>query len=756
MFFQIVDNLQEELDSVNNRLSMIMFQKNMKYRDICARSDASADEFMRLLYPKWTSVFQNVNTPCPITNIAEVIDSTTLKNQLQFLSTLDVSNLSTKQLEMLVQTNPQVASKLMKSFHAHALSEDPQQFIFDILHRLSSLAACRGNEVILTVSQLYIDKYTDTVNKNSEKLSAMINNVDAYMHRLMRRNSTLPNLSKSIANELNALIPSHLGNMKKFLVAVISTYYQQIHPIVSAQIFCACLKAFRKELPSTPQNANSLFYRTILLNSGPVVLKLLQKIVSVLPDDMKITYGLQTLRYPLLKSTTVDDIMSEILVEPQYCKRTADFSASVGHVRMYRYTNYTPETHEHREFMVKLIKPVTGALTSCWEYSLLNTIYAVDTVENRNIRIMLEGIGSEFDLAKEARNMQKGYEKYTCTYRDSFHVDIDMSLTATRPLNDILREGVWQAVAMEVAKGIPLSEIVENKEKYLIGDQLHASLYRGLDLLVQRWFFSIIGCGFYHCDLHAGNIFFSYEDRRMTVIDWGAIGYVNLFGRESVMKMMRKVIAASMYSNFCNVFEYITEELNKDEEEVIDVTSSDYKKFNKRLEDYQKETKLLSPSQKVDDKQLYEDIFGDKRIESEWKAKSDVTTESISNNDSIYMYYDAEEDVVTESRPEPTKLLMEQQKKKQGVAFSDVLNEIIFFYTVHDVNIQEKFPELIEFQKGYAMLLGTLFQLDYHPYRFKLALEKAIYRWEHWHRLVNLDVIFQFLVNMNVEKGKSK
>ncbi len=40
-----------------------------------------------------------------------------------------------------------------------------------------------------------------------------------------------------------------------------------------------------------------------------------------------------------------------------------------------------------------------------------------------------------------------------------------------------------------------------------------------------------------------------------------------------------------------------------------------------------------------------------------------------------------------------------------------------------------------------AMLLGTLFQLDYHPYRFKLALEKAIYRWEHWHRLVN--VIFQ-------------
>ena len=38
---------------------------------------------------------------------------------------------------------------------------------------------------------------------------------------------------------------------------------------------------------------------------------------------------------------------------------------------------------------------------------------------------------------------------------------------------------------------------------------------------------------------------------------------------------------------------------------------------------------------------------------------------------------------------------MEQQKKKQGVTFSDVLNEI---YTVHDVNIQTKFPELIEFQ----------------------------------------------------------
>jgi hypothetical protein len=663
---------------------------------------------------------------CSLEHVGSILNNAQtvgIQKTIETLSAINVAQLSSQQINDILEGNE--GAKLVDSMPVK-IRDDPSQFVFDVIHGLYKLSLCKTNEILFSISKLYIDRYVNTVGRDSQKLSAIISNMDSYMHRLLQSCKSQNTISKNIHNELNTMLPDTLGYTKTLLVNTISKYYEYIHPIVSAQILCALFRDFHRQLPTTRQDARMLFYRTILLNSGPLILKLMQMMTRVLPQKIKETYGFHSFTYPLMDRSTVDAIMSQILIQPQYCKRISDVSASVGHVRLYK--NDTPGPHS--QFVVKIIKPVTNALTSCWESSLMDKMYAQDTRENRNIRLLLDAINNEFDLSKEAKNMQKGFEKYTCTYAETFDIDIDMKLTSTRPISGVLRPGIWQAVAMDVARGFPLSKVV--KEPHHLNQRQFNTLYRGMDLLVQRWLFCIVGCGFYHCDLHPGNIFFSPEDRTVTLIDWGAIGYIHMFARSSIMKMMRRIIAASIYDNFERVLDMLTAELNRNEQ-LVDVTHSSYSKLKKKLREYKQRVKPHDVAA------MHEDIFGMRQSEhADEKHRPDI--------------YNAKDDTVSESRFDATNELWDAHRKKRGVSFADVLHEIIMYYTMHDVNIQSEIPEVIEFQRAYATLLGTLMQLNYHSFRFRIALERAVGSWKRCMHIANGDAINEFITDLHAQK----
>src|SRR5205085_5372098 len=55
----------------------------------------------------------------------------------------------------------------------------------------------------------------------------------------------------SVGSELDKLIPDELGSLKEFFIKVISKYFEELHPIVWAQIFRYMAENIFIELPFT-------------------------------------------------------------------------------------------------------------------------------------------------------------------------------------------------------------------------------------------------------------------------------------------------------------------------------------------------------------------------------------------------------------------------------------------------------------------------------------------------------------------------
>ena len=106
----------------------------------------------------------------------------------------------------------------------------------------------------------------------------------------------------SIEKELNNLIPDELGSMKSFFIQVISSYYEKLHPVVWCQILVAILKGWFVDLPFAPDETFAFISKSLLLNSGPFILKILQTIRPALSEELKNKYQLNNLIYPGIKS----------------------------------------------------------------------------------------------------------------------------------------------------------------------------------------------------------------------------------------------------------------------------------------------------------------------------------------------------------------------------------------------------------------------------------------------------------------------
>lgn len=550
----------------------------------------------------------------------------------------------------------------------------------------------------------------------------------------------------SIRGELNSLIPNELGAMKEYFVNIIASYYEKLHPIIWAQIIKAAIDNFTKEAPMSYFELFSFGSKCLLVNSGPYILKILQLVRPVLSMELKQKYNLVNSSYPLMTDHQVNMICDKVFVKrdgspdpKKIYKKVVDFSASVGHVRLFQ--NVTlDKTDEKKVFILKIIKPLS-IVQSCWERSVLAPLHTKGSCEYNFVMNMIESNGREMNVQNEKENINRAYDIYTSTYSDAFGFDSGHSLTTLENIDDIIDEKVWYALTVTVADGNPLSNFIE---KHLHKDEESrylASLHRCFDLLVYKFFQGIMTDGFYHGDLHAGNIFFSYSKKKMTLIDLGAVGDLQIFDTSSEdvaekMKTLVRIFCKFINGDFVGILGVLSKYINT-LCPVRDERSSEPKKVNENDEGYKNLEKVLAEfeafniANKDKNSKITENnrekIFSQDAIDKENYEVSNIVSKRIETN-SMYDYLDLEmpvKETIEESRL--TDVISDNNlEDTNSKSLVDVLEEIFKYYATFGVNIAIKFGDLYEFQKAYGLILGVAKQIKYNSVRMSYAIEKSL------------------------------
>ncbi|MEM3062448.1 MAG: AarF/UbiB family protein [Nitrososphaerota archaeon] len=760
----IINDLNEIIDKINFELVDRMTNPNMQYGWICIKPNVTYKHYFEDLKKGWEDIiiqFVQQSKDCkslaPLVELFEIINSTKMDNIKRTLESSERTTIKDviNQIDIDQLFLDNLANYIMKSEKEpiFRVTTDAFETFYKLGRVLGENCYCLIIELFLMVIKKYEKKYWKKFeNKSKDQVVEMLRE-DYHKFKNFFRDINLGKVEKyrsdlvddlvanftgmfglSIKSELEKLVPEDLGSLKEFFIKVISTYYKNLHPIVWAQVFKSITDNLFRELPLTPEEIFGFLSKHLLLNSGPFILKILQMIRPALTPEIARKYNLVHLKYPLMKVGEVNLILGRSVNNWDMYEIVRHFSASVGHVCLVRRVDRPDNL-----FVIKIIKPLAVAQT-CWEYKTLYNVYDRDTCEGQFISRMLESNGRELNVVNEIENIKKGHQYYTGKYSELFGINIDANLTTIQYIENVVEKGTWYAFAMSLAPGVPLSKLVEN-DLLAKDTKYRANLHRCLDLLVYKFFFNIINYGFYHGDLHAGNIFFSYERKTVTLIDFGAVGNINLLKEES--GKLIEIIIMSFFYNYDGLFDVMTDLLNsKCSESKIDKDSKYYVEFRKILEAIHKKNVENEIVDKIRMGEYENFIFGEERISNE---KSEIMQEIPLpfNPDSVYSYLRYEpkpEEVVVENRDElctPVKIM----ERSDSVSFTSILQMIIKFYASSGINIAIKFGEIYELQRAYILFLGVLAKVNYNEYRFNIVLRRAILNWKNITKLFNSKLV---------------
>ena len=786
----IINMLNKSIENTNTLLIDHMTCPNLKYEWICIKPNVTYGFYFDHIKEEWEYLINGfINQPhecssrlsdlLEIYKFLESSGASNIKNIVNILTSEDQSGLSTLGLDSVNIDNlilDVIAENLMNPQNDRGSSFQFHPNFFKTMINLGETITVNCQCRLVNFFKFFVKKYKKKYRnkfegKTKEEVKEMLrtdyenfknivinlrNNEALTMENdLMNELSTnLTNLYNfSMERELDTFIPDELGSLKAFFIRVINQYYKNLHPIIWLQIFKNIIANIFIDLPFGRDEIFSFVSKYVLLNSGPFILKILQTIRPVLDPETAKKYNLTRLTYPLLKPNQIELILKKILYNYEMYNVLENFSASVGHVCKVSRV----DTPDH-VFIIKIIKPLAIA-QSCWEFQTLHDLYPEASCEKEFLKNMLESNGRELNVHNEMANIDKGYKYYTAYYRDVFNVDIEAQLTSVQNVRNVLSPYAWYALAMTLAPGIPLSKLVEND--LVKNDTLYrAKLHRCLDLLLYKYFSNIVLNGFYHGDLHAGNIFFSFENKQMTLIDFGAVGELDLYSQDSYTKTLLDIVIMSLFYNYDEIFDTLTQVLNsKCVETQINVNDPKYHAFREKLIGY-KIQNILDKEKKSEKSKMYEqDIFDETRIrqENNYSQTQPVCTQNYCH-ESIYSYLEHKpktKETIIENRDVLPKFT-DVVDDKESIDFTYVLQEMIKFYASMGVNIAIKFNDFYEFQKSYILLLGVLKKVYYSSYRTRIAIRKAILNWKNLPKLLNVRTIIHVIKSYKTQSGKYK
>lgn len=731
-------NLSTSIDKINYDVIDHMTDSDMMYNWACIKPNLSYDYFFSRMKTEWENIVSN--------HVSDNSDCSSSLNRLLSLTHLEEikTKIESGGIDDLVLES--IASFIVNSDTNHfTLDKNFSKSLFELISLLRRHCSCQIPLIFKYVTTKYLTKYKNqfkglTVGDAKTKLKEELNKFKTYLSTLdqqaVETNQTA--ITKNIANrltglyefsmehELNTLIPESLGSLKRFFIKVISTYYNNLHPVVWAQIIKQMVNNVFVDLPFSTTEWFAFSSKYVLLNSGPFILKILQMIRPFLSTELAAKYNLTKLTYPQLTSDQVNNVLRKVVNGWNMYNIITNVTASVGHVCIVNRTDRPDDV-----FIIKIIKPLS-IVQSCWEYKTLYNLFPENTCESDFVRNMLESNGRELNVNGEISNLSKGHEYYTSDYRTIIGENINATLTAVQNKPGIIDNSkCWYALTMTLAPGVPLSYLVE-RDMLLKDTHYRAKLHRCLDLLIYKFFSTIVQYGFYHGDLHAGNIFFSFEQEQMTLIDFGAVGEIDLFSKDQSIRDLLEIIIMSVFYNYDDMFDKMTTLLNTkcNGKDLIDMKSDPYIQMRKVLTEIKEHNIRNHAIEKQNTDEYKEGIFSSKRISDENNYPRTNKHNRFVSRESIYSYLEYErkgrEDVSLNTQELPQ---FSKQNKPVTIGFAKILESIFTFYASNGTNVAIKFSEFYEFQKAYGLLLGVLHKTGYSPFRTNIVIRKSIVNW---------------------------
>ena len=764
---ELVANISNAIKETNSELVSNILEKNVSYIDCCVHPSITFDYYYKQLSSKIEKIVGVISDGnSNITNMM-ILHELYKKSNSAKIPKNDLVDMI-KQLDQdTVINNVYDSVQHLPKKHKFNMSPDMIEFMINLSHMIRENCGSDLPKIFEKIAMMYSTRLKrEFDNMGKEEVVHWIK----YKYQIFNRlfDQTKPNQNNllggasiqiPIEEELNRLIPDQIGSMKSFFIKIIVCYYNTLHPIVWSQIIRGMIDNIEHDLPLNQDELFSYISKHLLLNSGPFVLKILQMIRPVLTDEMALKYNLTRLSYPLLEMDDVEKILRMSMIDYDNHILLYNKSASLGHVTIIRdIRNNGPDG----KFVVKIIKPLS-IVQSCWEYSTLSDLFN-DGCDKRFVLNMLESNGKEMNVFNEIKNLVQGYEQYTATYSQLFGYDVDAKLTTVRHLENRIVSGRWFCLAMSLAPGIPLTDLIETNQ--LKKDTAYrANLHRCLDCLVERFFFNLVKNGFYHGDLHAGNIFYSYEEKQITLIDFGAVGRLDMFSGDTQMIKLLEIIIMSVYYNYDEMFDNMTNLLNElcEDDILINMNDKKYQEQKEKFLIYRLKNILNQNDANKNQKQFIDDIFNKKRRDDEkrtYRIKTQNKKE-LKDDESIYEKMKSmrielnKKEVVVENRDD-LPVFTEVIDNRESVTFSKVMAEMIQFYAENGVNVAVKFAEFYELQKAYSLLLGVLYKVDYSSYRLNDALRRGIASWAHWTKIFKITTFRKLITCYWKENTKHK
>ncbi|AYV78076.1 MAG: hypothetical protein Edafosvirus4_60 [Edafosvirus sp.] len=791
-FEKFINELIDSIESTNTTIIDNITDQDMKYELSCIKPNLTYNKYFSLLKPKWDGVVERLATQqdsCD--SLAQLLFFLKLLNPMnKSINLVDIQNLDPEKIKAMIGetlNSPEKKSHvqemmlealvdtMIKRGDDYTLNEDVVKTMTNLIKLIGSRSICWLWDILTYV---FNKKYKHLIeSKNKEELIKLIRGDIIYITNKLKsieftetnadyKTIIDQNISKltaihmiSVEDELNRMIPEKLAALKKFFVKTISLYYNNLHPIVWAQILKEILINFIKELPTNEEEFFRFLSKHLLLNSGPFILKILQQVKPAMSKELLKKYNLAKLTYPVMSPKQYNLILNKVVTDWGMYTIDYDKSASVGHVFIVHRvdTNF--------KFVIKVAKPLSIA-QSCWEYSLLNKVFPEGSCDQQFINKMLTATGEELYAPNEVKNIREANKIYTISYNEMFKdVKLDNKLTTVTVIENVIKPDCWFAFAMSVAPGIPISSVVEGEQSKLQQNTLfRATLHRCLDLLVYKFFINIVQYGFYHGDLHAGNIYFSYPKKQLTMIDFGAVGRLNIYDDSPVMKKLIDIIVMSVYSNYPDLLDTMTELINSkcEEDTKIDMKSAEYMKLRKEME----RIKYTNIAYQKKDKELKEKykkfIFSDEVINQENSKRYKDDTATISQDpihyESPYTYIDLENkmkvkkvEILDNSEPLPYDFNTDMASK--GTSFSQVLAMITEFYALSGVNIAIKFAEFYELLKAYLLILGVLSQTNYPSYRTPIMMKDLVFNKNNISKIIHIRAVYNMFTSYRTQSA---
>lgn len=739
---EIFGKLVKEVHLTNNSLITNMVNLKTHPLNVCIQTDITHNNYYNELKDRWDNIFNQVysyNSKCTSLiqllqvdrGLARNVFEKVMKNDTDFIN--NISNIGEQDVLNWIESYliPMYVNRSVPKFE---MSPDGVKTLTSAGKLIYDRCICQMHPMFEKLMRVYSERLK-TVDKT--QITALYEQFRAVLREGMFKYIDNPDntdnpvnqtagASLTIESELDSLIPNELGSLKVFFIKVISTYYNNLHPVIWAQIVLKSYENFFEALPLTKAEFFQFASKQLLLNSGPFILKILQMIRPVLTPELAIKYNLTKLRYPLLQDDQVRIILKNVSDMNMYTV-TRNVSASVGHVCI-AHSNKDPSD----VFVIKIIKPLSIA-QSCWEYKTLFNLYQKGECERDFVQNMLKSNGREMNVLNEIENIKKGVKYYSADYKDVFGGDIDAKLAAINVKEGVVQPNTWFSMAMTLAPGTPVADLVEN-DLLKTDTVFRAKLHRCLDLLVYKFFETIIQQGFYHGDLHAGNVFYSFKKNQLTLIDFGAVGELNLFDENEDTLSFIKIVIMSLFYNYDQILDFLTDLLNNkcpDEKTMISKESVEYIQLKEKLLQYKSDNIKYAAEEKAKSEESKASLFSSERVKEENRLEGGSNSNNNNENDkSIYDYLEntglQRETVQLNSEKDRLSVTIETLAEKKTVSFVGVLEEIFKFYALSGVNIAIKFSEFYEFQKAYALLLGVLHSVGYSSFRISMAIQKGV------------------------------